>query len=83
MEYNNYEADGAADDEEEIRNEDDDYDQNGNIIMYKALNRLHKRFITYCKQLPVLGFNSSRYDLNLVMKQLSKALNPFEEKTSS
>ena len=39
-------------------------------IMYKSLCRLEKSFSEYVRQVPVLGFNSSRYDLHLIFKQL-------------
>ena len=32
------------------------------------------KFEGYCQQLPVLGFNSARYDLNLIKKKLAKYL---------
>ena len=66
-----YEIDIEANDERE---------PTGNVIMYNALTRIHKRFESYCKELPVIGFNSSNYDLNLVKTRLAKALNLFEGK---
>ena len=44
-------------------------------IEYIALNRLSKKLNSYCKRLPVLGFNSANYDLNLVKACFLKHLN--------
>ena len=37
---------------------------------YNKLVKLQQSFIHYCRQVPVLGFNSARYDLNLVKSYL-------------
>ena len=44
-------------------------------IEYGALKRLQKKLSTYCVRLPVLGFNSAKYDLNLVKGSFLKHLN--------
>ena len=41
----------------------------------KKLNDLKDRMISYCCQIPVLGFNVSKYDINLVKTKLFKHLN--------
>ena len=82
--YNSGDDDNYDDDNDEEGVEanvlDGERESLGNIIMYNALTRLHKRFVGYCKQLPVIGFNSSNYDLNLVKSHLAKALNLFDSK---
>ncbi len=35
-------------------------------LMLKKLINLQNDFLKYCSQVPVLGFNSSRYDINLI-----------------
>ena len=52
----------------------------GNVVMYKILANLSARFHSYCRQLPVLGFSSAKYDLNLVKSKLDKVLKIHEGK---
>ena len=42
--------------------------------MYKKLDTLLGRFKSYCHCVPVLGFNSAKYDLNLVKSKLCSHL---------
>jgi hypothetical protein len=42
--------------------------------MLKDLEKLKEDFTHYCYCLPVLGFNSSRYDINLAKQHILKAL---------
>ena len=42
--------------------------------MIEYLFKIEEELLDYCKQLPVLGFNSSRYDLNLIKTILTKFL---------
>ena len=42
--------------------------------MFKKITALKQRFEHYCLCTPVLGFNSSKYDLNLVKSKLCKHL---------
>ena len=42
--------------------------------MLKKIELLHGRFDQYCSCVPVLGFNSSKYDLNLVKSKLCEHL---------
>ena len=42
--------------------------------MFKKITALKQRFEHYCSCTPVLGFNSSKYDLNLVKTKLCKHL---------
>lgn len=44
------------------------------IIMHNHVKRVLSNFTNYCLQVPVLGFNSSKYDLNLVKNKLAKIL---------
>ena len=39
------------------------------------LQKLHAQMVTYMSQVPVLGFNSAKYDLNLIKPCLAKHLN--------
>ena len=43
-------------------------------IMKKKLQETSNRFDIYCSQLPVLGFNSAKYDLNLVKRYICRHL---------
>lgn len=45
----------------------------------QQLSRLKVKLDSYCRQLPVLGFNSARYDLNLVKQKIAKHLGLHEE----
>ena len=78
VEYNDY------DDDEIDESDDENLEQNEKIIGYKimfnSILRLRKKFEAYCKQLPVIGFNSSRYDLNLIKHQIAKVLKLSEGK---
>ena len=39
-------------------------------LMSMKIKQLREKFIMYCAQIPVLGFNSSSYDLNLIKPEL-------------
>ena len=41
---------------------------------YNIYKRLYTQFMNYCTQLPILGFNSSRYDLNLIKSKIGDIL---------
>jgi len=43
-------------------------------IMLKQLNNLKKRLEKYCSEIPVLGFNSGRYDINLIKSKILECL---------
>ena len=45
-----------------------------NNLMLSQLKLLEKKFEQYCFEVPVLGFNSARYDLNLIKGRILKAL---------
>ena len=47
-------------------------------IMLSALRKLERSFNGYCEQIPVLGFNSSNYDLNLVKKHIATQLRLYD-----
>jgi hypothetical protein len=51
--------------------DDADPDQDVNSKMCRKLDYLLQKFGKYCKQVPVLGYNSARYDLNLVKERLA------------
>ena len=56
-----------------------DYDRTECKKEMKHLMHLQAKLETYCSQLPVLGFNSSKYDLNLIKRKLAMHLNLIEE----
>ncbi|KAJ8307642.1 hypothetical protein KUTeg_014807 [Tegillarca granosa] len=43
------------------------------------LKKLYASFQSYISQVPVLGFNSAKYDLNLIKKSIAKKLNLHDE----
>ena len=55
-------------------------DRKPNRHVQNALINLRNSVLKFCKQLPVLGFNSSRYDLNLVKSKILKCLNMHKDK---
>ena len=57
-----------------------EYDENECKRTFKNLECLKERLETYCSQLPILGFNSSKYDLNLIKQKLASHLNLINEK---
>ena len=46
-----------------------------NAILRKSLKSLQQKLEEYCARLPVLGFNSAKYDLNVIKAKLAKHLN--------
>ena len=64
--------------EEIICNDNDDFPNknrsHGNLQMLKNLKELRKDFEAFCQQIPVLGYNSAKYDLNLIKEKLAKHL---------
>ena len=45
----------------------------------KQLSNLKKKFSCFLKELPVIGFNSSRYDINVIKQYLFRDLENSEE----
>ena len=45
-----------------------------NTSMKKFVLQVHDKFSKYCSRLPVLGFNSSRYDINLIKTVLTRLI---------
>ncbi|XP_069109836.1 LOW QUALITY PROTEIN: uncharacterized protein [Argopecten irradians] len=73
--------------DEEIVDSDDDDDDNDDDIPTdryrdRQMKRLRRRLQQYIDQIPVIGFNSARYDLNLIKTRLVKQLNMAEDKNS-
>ena len=77
--------DNTSDCEEEEKGEEEEGDLNSNDqnsleqkgrdkncrkTMFNKLNSLLARFKSYCRCVPVLGFNSAKYDLNLIKSKL-------------
>ena len=75
IEYNDWEEEDTE--EEENIEEEVSTTESNNVkqIMYNQLKGLYGKFQNYCHQLPVLGFNSANYDLNLIKEKLAKHLN--------
>ena len=85
----------SSDDDDATVETDDDDDDDDNIndnknmlkkfceVEIKKLYRLRERLETYCSQVPVLGFNSSKYDINLVKSKLFKHLGVANKSTKS
>ena len=67
---------------EERKQQEPRPNRNGCEYYASNLKRLYVKIETFCDQLPVLGFNSSKYDLNLIKSQLTKCLNVTEDKQS-
>ena len=44
-------------------------------LMSQKLRKLRERFIIHCAQIPILGFNSSSYDINLIKHELIHCFN--------
>ena len=44
--------------------------ERSNLVLYYRLKTIKAKLETYISQLPILGFNSSKYDLNLVKSKL-------------
>ena len=51
--------------------EQDDGNQDLTTKMIRKIENLSEKFDRYCRQVPVLGYNSARYDLNLVKERLA------------
>ena len=49
-------------------------------VELKKVRELKKKFLHYCTQTPVLGFNSSKYDINLIKSKIFKHLEVAEKK---
>lgn len=80
--YENIEftQDGLENNEEILNSKSKDFNF---IKMHRAVERLHKRFIEYISLIPVLGFNSSKYDINLFKEFLFEELNLHDKNMSS
>ena len=59
-------------------------DKKGKIVstLLKELENVSGRFESYCKELPVFGFNSAGYDIKLIKKCLFKELCKRDESPS-
>ncbi|KAK3109123.1 hypothetical protein FSP39_023489 [Pinctada imbricata] len=65
--------------EQMIRDLTSDDDEEEDDCEKKKLKQLYGKLGGYVKQVPVLGFNSAKYDLNLIKTQLAKQLGLHEE----
>ena len=50
--------------------------------MHDIVKEIKVKLKTYCAQLPVVGFNSSKYDMNLIKHNLTRQFYNMGEKTS-
>ena len=60
-------------------------DKKGKIVftmLLKELENVSARFESYCRELPVFGFNSAGYDIKLIKKYLFKELCKRDESPS-
>ena len=60
-------------------------DKKGKIVsttLLKELENVRARFESYCRELPVFGFNSAGYDIKLIKKYLFKELCKSDESPS-
>ena len=58
----------------------DEYSPQVSKMMIKQIRFLKRKMELYCSQIPVLGFNSARYDLNLIKGKIIKALDLAKQK---
>lgn len=90
IDYNDHstDSDGTESETESLNEYDleseDIVNENNRIrnMMYNYVQKLLTNFTNYCMQTPVLGFNSSKYDINLVKNKLTKVLGMHEKKKS-
>ena len=96
VEYNDWEesferssSDGnhstiTSDNEDEIENEQvgcqSEKFSSIEFLMYRQIVELSKYFEIYCEQIPILGFNSAKYDINLIRGKLIKYLKLAQDK---
>ena len=87
-EFHEFSSDDSDTDQESILGDDDveercHEEETGRTVdprerfrqtMLKKIEQLQGRFDNYCSCVPVLGFNSSKYDLNLVKSKLCRHL---------
>ena len=78
VDYNSH-SELDSDIESDSSDEEDDKENENSRLnfkknMYKKLEVLKEKFERYCSSVPVLGFNSSKYDLNLIKSKLAKIL---------
>lgn len=67
------------DEEEEDTDNDDDEEENDrqravNTALLNHIKRIQEKLETYVNEIPVLGYNSSKYDLNLIKSKLAECL---------
>ena len=69
-------SNGAGVDSLNGSDDDVEMDDDDNVVSegMKRLEKLHKKFEAYCKELVVFGFNSAGYDVKLIKKFLFKEL---------
>ena len=65
LEESNLAGVGFLDDDDDVEMDNDD-----NVMSegMKKLDKLHKKFEAYCKELVVFGFNSAGYDIKFIKK---------------
>ena len=74
----------TSDNEDEIENEQvrcqSEKSSSIESLMYRQIVELSKDFEIYCEQIPILGFNSAKYDNNLIKGKLIKYLKLAQDK---
>ena len=65
--------DDYDDDDDDTENDFESINTNPHIaeLMKKKIQKMKQVFESYCEQLPVLGFNSGKYDVNLIKSELA------------
>ena len=87
--YNNWEEntpneslDEIFEDEASIQHDEKEAEEYRRIksMMHEQIVVLSKSFNIYCEQIPVLGFNSAKYDINLIRSKLIKYIDLTDQK---
>ena len=68
--------------EEDLSDDLADEAKEQELTLNHPLKRLYAQFESYMSQVPVIGFNSAKYDLNLIKQFLAKYLKMHEDKPS-
>ena len=70
---NHIDDDHDDDDDDDTENDFESINTNPHIaeLMKKKVLKMKQVFESYCEQLPVLGFNSGKYDVNLIKSELA------------
>lgn len=62
-------------DDDDVNDDDETHNQAINTPLIDHIRRIRQKLDTYITEIPVLGYNSSKYDLNLIKSKLADCLN--------